>query len=51
MGVSVSGCSTAVTSGCHIFGKKISTSKQDVLTRQTEDEIIGHNANVEKFCR
>jgi hypothetical protein len=33
------------------WSKKISTSHEDVLTRQTENEIVAHNAKVERFCR
>lgn len=33
------------------WAKSISTSKQDVLTRQTENEIIAHNMKVARFCR
>lgn len=48
--LSATACSTVATSGCDVFGKKISTSRQDTLTKQTENEIIAHNAKVERFC-
>lgn len=49
MMMSVSACSTGATSGCEWVGP-ISTSKDDKLTRQTEDGIIAHNGKVEKLC-
>lgn len=48
---SVSGCYTVATEGCTVFGKLISTSSNDVLTRRTEDQLIAHNLKVEKYCR
>jgi hypothetical protein len=39
--LSVSGCSTDATSGC--WYEPISTSRADVLTRATENQIVGNN--------
>lgn len=47
--MSATACSTGATNGCEWVGP-ISTSRADVLTPQTEDEIIVHNRKVEKLC-
>lgn len=39
--LSASGCSTAATDAC--WPEPITTSRQDVLTPETERQIIAHN--------
>lgn len=47
--LSVNSCLIAATECSWV--KQISTSRQDTLTRQTENEIIAHNEKVLAFCR
>lgn len=44
-----SGCASTPATEC-AWTKIITVSKDDVLTRQTKEEIVAHNEKYESFC-
>lgn len=42
-------CASTPATECS-WAQYITVSKKDVLTRETKEEIVAHNAKVEKFC-
>lgn len=44
-----SGCASTPATEC-AWAKIITVSRDDVLTRQTKEEIVAHNEKYETFC-
>ena len=48
--LSISGCASISATEC-VWVELIEVSRDDTLTRGTQEQIVQHNTKVERFCK